>query len=284
VLILVDLNQVMIANMMMSLGSHKNAPIDEDMIRHMVLNSLRAYRTKFKDEFGELVICADDKNYWRRDIFPYYKASRKKNREESELDWSAVFQALDSIKADLKEIFPYKVIQIPTAEADDIIGTLVHEFGQVLNGKEKILILSGDKDYIQLHKYGNVKQYDPTRKRFIEHADPEHYLHEHIIKGDSGDGIPNIRSADNVFVLRIRQKPITQKLLGQWCTLNTMEDDIKRNWDRNSALIDLTRVPEDIQGEIMSAYAEEVEGDRSKLMKYFMTHKLKHLMSSIGDF
>jgi hypothetical protein len=284
VIILVDLNQVMIATMMVQLGSHKNAQIDEGMLRHMVLNSLRSNRNKFKDEYGELVICSDDKNYWRRSQFPYYKAARKKSREKSELDWSAIFNALGRIKDELRQFFPYRVIQVETAEADDIIATLVHEYGTPLNSGEPILILSGDKDYIQLHTYGNVRQYDPTRKKWIRHDDPEAYLKEHIIRGDAGDGVPNILSPDNCFVTGIRQKPITKKRLAEWQNLNNLTGEVKRNYLRNKSLIDLSEVPEHIKDQVMEEYENEGGKDRKHLLDYFMKNKLKHLMEVITDF
>ncbi len=283
-MILVDLNQVMIANMMMQIGNHHNAEIDEGMLRHMILNTLRANRKKFSDEFGELVICCDDKNYWRRQAYPYYKANRKKTRDKSEMDWNAIFTALNNIREELKEFFPYKVIQVETCEADDIIGVITHEEGTELNAGEPILILSGDKDYIQLHKYANVKQYDPVRKRWISNANPEKYLAEHIIKGDSGDGIPNVLSADNSFVMGIRQRPITQKRLAEWSDINNMDDEVKRNYMRNKALIDLTEVPKGMKEEILSLWHEENVKDRSQLLNYFIKNKLRNLMECITEF
>ena len=202
-MILVDLNQVMLSNLLMQLGNHTNAEIEEGMVRHMVLNSLRSYRTKFGPEYGELVIACDNTNYWRKQYFPYYKANRKKARENSDLDWKAVFECLNKIRQELKEFFPYKVVDIESAEADDIIGTIANNYGSELDFGEKILILSGDKDYIQLHKYSNVKQYDPTRKKWVTHNDPQQYLKEHILRGDSGDGVPNVLSSDNCFVVRL---------------------------------------------------------------------------------
>jgi hypothetical protein len=284
-MILVDLNQVMISNMMAQIGNHKNAQIDENMLRHMILNTLRANRQKFHSEFGELVICADDKNYWRRKSFPYYKANRKKARNESELDWNAIFTSLNKIREELKTFFPYKVIQIETAEADDIIGTIVHKEGTDLNiGAENILILSGDKDYIQLHKYANVKQYDPTRKRWITHSSPEKYLYEHIIKGDAGDGVPNILSNDNCFVVGERQRPITKKRLEEWQDINTMTEDVKRNYMRNKSMIDLEQIPDYIKEQILEEWDAENEKTRSQLLNYFIKNKLKHLMEAISEF
>lgn len=191
-MIIVDFNQVMISNLMMQLGNHTNVPLEEGLFRHMVINSLRSYKQKFGAEFGEIIIACDDKNYWRKKVFPYYKANRKKNREASEINWTMVFDTFNKIKTEIREFFPYRVIQVESAEADDIIASLVFAYGkQLVNGsEEKILILSGDKDFVQLHHYANVKQYDPVRKKWINHNDPARFLFEHILKGDTGDGIP----------------------------------------------------------------------------------------------
>jgi hypothetical protein len=274
----------MIANLMMQLGNHKNAELDENMLRHMILNSIRSNKQKFTAEFGEMIICADDKNYWRRTAFPYYKASRRKNRDASELDWNAIFTSLNKIREEIKTFFPYKVIQIETAEADDIIGVIVHKEGTPMNSGEKILILSSDKDYIQLHKYGNVSQYDPARKKYVRHSNPEQYLVEHIIKGDTGDGVPNILSADNCLVVGERQRPITQKRLDEWASGKTMTEEVLRNYKRNEMLIDLTNVPEAIKEQIIEKYDEVHGNDRSQLFNYFMANKLRNLMENITDF
>jgi hypothetical protein len=283
-MILVDLNQVMISTMMAQVGNHTNMQVDENMLRHMILNSLRANRKKFHQEYGDFIICSDDKNYWRRKQFVYYKANRKKNREESELDWSSIFNSLNKIREELKTYFPYKVIQIETAEADDIIGTIVHKEGTELNTGEPILILSGDKDYIQLHKYANVKQYDPTRKRWITHSSPERYLFEHVIKGDTGDGIPNVMSPDNCLVMGERQRPITKKRMEQLEDINTMDEEVRRNFLRNKSLIDLSEVPEGIQEQILDEWEQKNTKDRSQLMNYFIKNKLRNLMEVISEF
>lgn len=283
-MILVDMNQVMIANMMSQLGNHRNAKIDERMIRHMVLNTLRSNRVKFKDEFGELVLCCDDRDYWRRKVFPYYKAGRRKARESSEMDWNAIFTCLNGIRDELKEYFPYKVLQVDGCEADDIIGTVVHREGTLLNTGEPILVLSGDKDYIQLHKYLNVKQYDPVRKRWISNDNPERYLFEHIMRGDAGDGVPNVLSADNCLVMGERQRPITKKRLDEFSDINNLNEEVKRNYIRNSMLIDLSEIPENIQEQIWEQYTKNEGRDRSLLFNYFVENKLKHLMTNLQEF
>ena len=285
-MIIVDLNQVMLSNLLMQLGNHTNAQIEENMVRHMILNSLRSYRSKFRDEYGELVIACDNSNYWRKKIFPYYKANRKKSREKSDLDWKSIFDCMNMIRAELKEFFPYKVIDIESAEADDIIGTLVNNFGTELNSGEPILILSGDKDFIQLHTYGNVKQYDPTRKKWITHKDPHMFLKEHIMKGDSSDGVPNILSSDNCFVVGDRQRPLTAKKIEQYMKVKPteLETSIARNYFRNEQLIDLSHTPEEIRTKVMESYNAQSNKDRSKLMNYFIANKLRNLTEHSGDF
>jgi len=207
-MILVDFNQIVIGNFMMQVGTHTNIPLEERMLRHMILNALRYYRTKFTSNYGELVICCDSKKYWRKEVFPFYKAGRKKDRESSGVDWSTMFTVLDKVRQELIDTFPYKTLIVQGAEADDIIATVAS-----IVKDEKVLILSSDKDFVQLHKYENVEQYSPTLKKFVRHQDPKLYLKEHIIKGDRGDGIPNIVSPDGVFVGGGRQKPIRKTFI-----------------------------------------------------------------------
>jgi len=280
-MIIVDLSQVMLSNLMMQLGNHTNAQIEESMVRHMVLNSLRSYKQKFGDEFGELVIACDNTNYWRKQYFPYYKANRKKSQEKSEMDWKAIFECLNKIRAELKEYFPYRVVDIESAEADDIIATLVND----VIAPEGFLILSGDKDFIQLHKYDNVKQYDPVRKKWISHDNPNRYLIEHILKGDSGDGVPNVLSSDNCFVIGERQKPLTtKKILNIIENIDSLEGPLYRNYQRNKKLIDLTEVPVEITNKVLESYQAQENKGRDKMFNYFIANKLKHLMEHIGEF
>jgi len=280
-MIIIDFNQVMISNLMMQLGNHTNVPIEEGLFRHMVINSLRSYKQKFGNEYGEMVIACDDKNYWRKQIFPYYKANRKKNREESEINWTNVFDIFNRIKQEIKDNLPYPVIQVDTAEADDIIASLVKS----TNDAHKILILSGDKDFVQLQTQPNVKQYDPVRKKWINHDNPERYLVEHILKGDAGDGIPNILSDDDTFVTDKRQKPLTQKKIDQISqTAINDSSPMWRNWNRNSQLVDLQYVPDSIRNEVINKYLGEQGKDKSKLFNYFIEYKMKNMMENIGDF
>ena len=287
-MILVDMSQISLASMMMHLNMNKVTKPDEAMVRHMILNSLRMYRTRFKEKYGELVLCFDSRHYWRRDHFPNYKAGRKKSREDSNLEWDAIFGCLNEIKQELKDFFPYKHLEVYGAEADDIIAALCHEL-EFDNGKT--LILSGDKDFIQLHKFPNVTQFSPITKKFINGVDPEEYLVEHILKGDSGDGIPNVLSPDNTFVDGLRQKPMGKKKVAEWgknplrpVEMALPNDEVKRNYQRNLQLIDLSKSPPEIFTDCIRAYHDAPDGNRSKLINYFTQKRLKNLTESIGEF
>lgn len=284
--ILVDYNQVILASLFASIGNHTNIDIDENLIRHMFLNSIRTNRKKFTEEYGEIIICADGKNTWRREAYPYYKANRKKTRAKSELDWGNLFNIMDTIRDELKQHFPYKVIHIDHCEADDIVGAICHKEGTELNmGAEKYLILSADKDYIQLQTYANIDQFDPIRKRWIRNDNPDLYLQEQIIKGDSGDGVPNILSPDNCLAVGERQKAMTKKRLELYKSgENAMDEETKRRFYRNKMMIDLKEVPAKYQEQIMEAYEEDKNVGRENLFNFFIQKKLKNLVSDIGDF
>jgi hypothetical protein len=283
-MIIVDLSQVMISNLMVQLGNHTNTELEEDLLRHMILNSIRSYNQKFKNEYGEMIIACDAGNNWRKQIFPYYKANRRKNREKSELNWAQIFDTLGKVREELKEYFPYRVIQVDGAEADDIIGTLVDAFGDT---SEKILIMSGDKDFVQLQKYMNVKQYDPVQKKWRTTNDPDRFVKEHIMRGDTGDGIPNFLSADNTFVIGGRQKPLSQKKLDSWINMDPREfcdENMLRGYLRNQQLVDLNFIPEKLRSEIVTEYEAQAGKGRGKLFNYFIEKRLKNLLESINEF
>ena len=280
-MIVIDMNQIALANLMMNMKMNNNKTIDENMVRHMILNSIRMYRKEHHNEYGEVVLTWDSKHSWRRDYYPEYKASRRKGREESDLDWEDIFGTLNKIRNEIKQNFPYKYLEVFGAEADDIIGFLCEE-----NKNEKIMIISGDKDFIQLQKYPNVKQWSPITKKDVNGFNPTTYLKEHILKGDTSDGVPNVLSPDNTFVDGLRQRPLSRKKIQSWLLGGGSDwnDEVKRNFQRNSTLIDLSRTPEELKNQIRLEYNNAPHGDRSKLLNYFMKNKLKELTENIGEF
>jgi len=262
---------------------------EEALVRHMVLNSIRAYKNKFGKEYGEMVICCDDRNYWRKDVFPYYKGHRKKDREKSSIDWVMVFEALNRIREELKEFFPYKVVQVERAEADDVIGVLATRNGTWLNNEstERILVLSGDKDFGQLQKFTNVDQYSPVLKKWIRINDARRFLREHIMRGDRGDGIPNFLSSDSCLMTGERQKPIQSKKIDDWVDKEPEQfcnDVMLRNYRRNEQLVDLDQIPAEIVNKIIEAYDTYEVPKRRGLLNYFIKYKLKNLVEHIGEF
>lgn len=279
-MIILDYNQVALSNLMVSGIKHSN--VDESLLRHMILNSIRSNKVKFEQEFGELIIACDATSNWRKQFFPYYKANRKKNRQDSGLDWNEIFRVLNMVRDELAEFFPYPTVRVEHAEADDVIATICHEHGRELGG-EPILILSGDKDFQQLQKYANVKQFDPVRKRWIKCNHPDIFLREHIIKGDTGDGIPNILSSDDTFVANARQKPLRAKKIDELLS-NGIPTELDHNYHRNRMMIDLDRVPNTIRNETIEVLQQQCGKDRSKLFNYFIKHKLKNLTEVIAEF
>ena len=276
------MNQISLASMMMHLNVTKEKEPDENLVRHMILNSIRMYRTDFNQEFGEIDLTYDSKHYWRRDYFPNYKAGRKKGRENDSKNWDAIFNCLNKIKAEFKENLPYKYMEVYGAEADDIIATLCKKLGNA----NKIMFVSGDNDFIQIQKYPNVEQYSPILKKYVNGHDPVTYIKEHILKGDASDGVPNVLSPDNTFVDGLRQRPLGRKKIETWLNMHIddLQDEVKRNYQRNDKLINLDNIPLDLEKEIMVDFCEAPCGDRSKLLNYFIQSRLKELTESIGDF
>jgi 5'-3' exonuclease len=282
-MIIFDFNQVVISNLIEHLDDKKH--VEEDIGRHMILNTLRTYVKKYKATHGpEVVIACDSRNYWRKEIFPYYKASRKANREKSDLDWDGIFKCLELVKQELKECSHYKVIEIEGVEADDIIGALAIRN----SAHEKVMILSSDKDFVQLQVYPNVEQYSPIMKKEIKSSNPAMQLKELIIRGDVSDGIPNFLSEDKCFVDKVRQKSIYEEKLKVWLNQQPEEfcenEDILKNYKRNESLIDLTKIPEKYVESIIDSYENTKTKTKMQFMNYLVSKRLKNLIEVANEF
>jgi len=281
-MILVDLNQVMISNLMAQNRGNLSELPSKNAVRHSILNTIRAFNVKFKDEYGEMVLCADAADPWRRDIFPNYKHQRRKGRVESQIDWDGLFGIMSDIREEFITKLPYKVLHVDKTEADDIIATLVAQ-----QTEDLYLIISGDKDFIQLQHYGNVYQFSPLLKSFIgEQLDATVFLREQIIKGDRSDGVPNILSDDDIFLRDERQRPINKKRLEEWSNTDNIPlgSETRKYYDRNKRLIDLSMIPQNISESIINRYKNYKVNDRSLLLQYFIDNKLKALIENINDF
>ena len=280
-MILVDANQIAISHLMVRSKIENGIHIDS--VRRSIIRVLARIHKKFKMNYGDMVLCYDDKNYWRRQVFPYYKQNRKKERENSKYDWDRVFSVLNTIRDEVRENFPYHVIQVQGAEADDVIASLVKQ-NDDKNLPEPVLILSADKDFIQLHKYESVRQYDPIRNKWIEHEDPVQYLQEHIIKGDRSDGIPNILTCDDAIVAGKPQKKMSREKISTLASMNPEKftNYIRlRNWKRNAELIDFSMIPSDVEVRILESY-NSTEPRPTISMNYFIEHNIQDLIDEFA--
>ena len=283
-MILLDFSNIIVGSIMVAHKVPDEERFGEDFIRHLVLNSIRSYRNKYKNKYGEIVICTDFHSSWRKEVFPFYKAHRKVAREkqktEKGMDWSALFDTISKIIVEIDTFFPYKVIRVEHAEGDDVIAVLSKAF------KEKSLIVSSDKDFSQLYKYKWVRQFSPMKQKMLNGIDPIMYLKEHIIRGDKGDGIPNILSEDDCIVSGVRQKSISKKKIINWLVQDPddFNDEMKRGWIRNKILIDFDLIPRKITTAILKQYNEEKKYQQGQLINYFIKNRLKYLMENMGDF
>jgi hypothetical protein len=269
----------------------------KNLIRHVTLSTLKSYKKKYGAEYGEMVICCDGRKYWRKEFFEHYKGSRKKNRDASSLDWKLIFDTLSEMREDLAKYFPYKVLHVEAAEADDIIAVMakwLQSNRQCIQGlveePQKILILSSDKDFKQLQLYPQVRQWSPMQKKYITATAQEikDFMVEHIVKGDTGDGVPNILSQDNIFMIAERQKTVSSKRLSEFIEKGfaaCRDDTERRNWHRNSTLVDFQHIPETVTNNIVDAYLNSSpQGDKMSIMQYLIDNRCRLLLDDIEDF
>lgn len=281
-MILIDMNQVTIATIM---AESKGSPnINENLVRHIILNTLRNINTKYKSKYGKIILCYDDVSSWRRDFFPNYKANRKKTRDESDFNWKDLFVILDKIKTEMDEFLPYPVVSVKNAEADDIIAVLTHEFHKT----QPILIVSADGDFQQLQKLPNVDQYSPLHKKMLRCVEPDRYLHEHILRGDRTDGIPNFLSDSDCFVKGIRQKSLLQKKIDAafeedysvFCEDINQEDA----YIRNKTLIDFDCIPANISESIKQEYNRKYLKVKHDVLSYMVSNNMKLMIEHATEF
>lgn len=297
-MIILDFSQVALSNIFQfqnDLRKDKASSEAVNIIRHAILTGIKYYKKKYGREYGEIVLACDGKQYWRKAIFPYYKASRSKTREKSDLDWKLIFDAISTIREDIAEHFPYRVIHLDHVEGDDVVATLckwTQTNGFIDHGmfedKQPIMIVSSDGDFKQLHKYDNVKQWSPIQKKMVTCSNPVAYLAEHIAKAGD-DGIPNVLSQDDVFVTEgVRQKKMTSKRLADFVENGRdacLNEEEQRNWDRNNQLINLDLIPANIQDEIIATYTgTKPKGDKMSIYNYLVKHRCRLLLDEIEEF
>ena len=297
-MIIMDFNQIALASIFQFMGdiTPDNPENSKNIIRHSIISSILYNKMKFSGEYGELVIASDGRNYWRKEKFPYYKANRKTTRDASSVDWKFVFEIISEVREDIKQAFPYKLLNLDGIEADDIIAVLAkwtqdnYTDGNVLfPSPKKTLILSSDKDFKQLHQYSNIRQYSPAQKKYIESpSNVKHFINEHIARGDSSDGIPSILSDDDCFVNKVRQSPLVKKRIEEFLDqgIGACRNDSEiRNWHRNELLISFEKIPEEIETKILDDFnSQQYDRNKVKIFNYLIANNMKLLFNSIEDF
>lgn len=237
-------------------GSVKNSGVNEDVITHSFFSRLFEYKQLFP-EYGKVVVAFDGKKLWRKDVFPNYKANRAEARAKQDIDWSAVFSVLNTMKNDIKTKLPVCSVEVDEAEADDVVAVMSSSFHM----KENIMIISSDKDFIQLQCLDGVKQYSPTSNSLVYSDDPSRDIKIKLLKGDSNDGVPNIFSDDDALVKKQRQKPIYEsKIDDYYLTIEEGKDEsIVKNFKRNKTLIDFKCIPKHVKIKILEGYLSAME-------------------------
>jgi hypothetical protein len=278
-MIFIDFNQVVITEIHRFYAYNKTQLTQNDLL-HISFTALKKCTSLFRKH--NIVIACDSKTYWRKDLYKLYKFHRKDLREKSPLDWNFIHKTLNEVKADLHEYFPYKVLEVDSAEADDIIGTLVPRFAP----HGPVIICSADRDFVQLQQYPNVKQYDPKISAYVTSDDPVKDLKIKIIKGDRGDFIPSFLSPDDQFMTGKRQTRITEEKLQQWLNESPevfCNNDTLQNYYRNQKLIDFNFIPSEVKQRIIDRY-DELEFKGKNIFRYFMSKGLVAFLDDVGEF
>lgn len=256
--------------------------------KHTMFNNIFAACKKF--EATKVILAVDSKESWRRKIYPEYKQTRKENRETShdDINWNDFFNAFQEFVEDVKKYFPIYVLQIKYMEADDIAAIITKEF----QSEEKIIITS-DSDYIQLLKYNNIKIYDPIKAQFIQSSDPEKQLKIKILMGDKGDNIKAIKPkvgektaeklVENPELLNELFEDATVSYTKTDGTVVTLGEEYKLNYKRNTALIDLSKIPsifEKVTKETIQNYNLPTG---KEIAQYFIINKYRDLTRRIEE-
>lgn len=272
----------------------KTAKFDDKFFIERFLVNLGKLSKRYS-KYGTLVIAADSskRKYWRTKEFEYYKAGRYQKDDDSklsvkDLETREKLKRLPyEIEPIIRKAFPFYFIKSEEAEADDVIATLISYFFN-----EKHVILSSDKDFIQLQKY-DVDQYDLTRSRWLKSKTPDLDLQEKIFRGDGGDGIPNVLSDSDTLVNQAKkQKRMTQKQLSYLFNLNweklakdekEKDSQLVQRYLENKKLIDLSETPLHVREDIMKQYFDYGEL-KNGVMNYCLKSKSGFIFENISLF
>lgn len=295
--VLVDFSQAVISACAAQAKDLRDGGDFKGLVKHVTLNMLLSWKRKFN---GHMILCMDSRHYWRKDEFPHYKGHRKHDKDDSFIDWDALFETLNELKVELKDNFSFPVIEVEGAEADDIIAVLTSYFQEnelvntgLIDEPREVVIVSTDGDFQQLQKFHGVKQWNNVQKKFITCKNPKQFLIEHIVEGDTGDNVPSITTGDDWSKARAdgvatRAKPFKKARISEFYHKGIdacQDEEERRNWKRNELLVDFDSIPSAINNKVVSAYLSyEVAGNQKKIFDYLVKNKMKLLMGAVPEF
>ncbi|ADE34877.1 RnaseH [Klebsiella phage KMI9] len=286
----IDISNISIATLMNNFKPKEQASITIEMIRHLVLDTLRFNVVKFKGEYPEIVIAFDDRNYWRRQKAWYYKKRRQIEHEESEWDWDRLNNFLNPVFEEIRQNMPYLGLKVEFAEADDIIAVVTKK---AVGEGRRVLVVSADSDFTQLQKYNGVRQWSPPQKKWVtpKYGSPRNDLRYKNIKGDKKDSIACIKIRNDYIVTKVegeRAPAVKSSELEAWLEADDpttlMTPEWAARYKENEELRDFEFIPKDIENSIIEAYNTPKSGSKAKMERYFMDNKLSRMFEKLSDF
>ncbi|AUR85764.1 coil containing protein [Vibrio phage 1.081.O._10N.286.52.C2] len=288
---LVDFSQIVLSTIM---ATYKPGDLlTVDLIRHIVLNTLRANVSKNKLRYPCIILCFDngEGGYWRKKAAWYYKHNRKGERDKSEWDFTVIFEAMSIIKQEIKDNMPYRVMDIMGVEADDHIGVLTKYY---VEHNVPVLITSSDGDFTQLHTSKLVRQWSPIMRKWVKpkHGSPEMDIMFKCIKGDKKDGIAPLKAPNDHYTHGDGRRAPAVRAEELRTLMTSTQEELKNlltdeQWLRyveNRSLLDFEYIPTDISDSILEQFKEQKPAARGKMLMYFGSKKLDSLVPLMSDF
>ncbi len=265
------------------------------LAHHAALTTLNKYNREFKPH--KLILCCDRKS-WRKAytaseeaVTPkQYKGNRRQKMTPAEQKKYAAF--MDHLR-EFEEIIDEHTSVITMAEigleADDIMAGVC----QVLTMDEdnEVILVTADKDMIQLLRYPNVRLIDPAsgKDRTLDEwdGDANLFMFEKCIRGDRGDWVQSAYP-------RVKKTRIMKAWNDDFELANMMNetwihpDDgkeyiVKQLFKENQLLMDLTKQPDDIQLTIVKTVLRGLKDPGTFSYFHFMRFLGKYKMEKLSQ-
>lgn len=261
--------------------------------RFMVLDAI--YQLMLRFEPSEVVLAVDNKNTWRKSYFPRYKESRKKKRDKDDgINWELIFGIMEKYQKELRHHFPFKVLKIRSAEADDIIAVIA------MDGERDSIVSSNDEDFLQLCS-ARTQIWNPSKQKIMEVDDPKKFLTMKCLTGQPKDDIFNVLTPDDWGITpqtEGKRKPglgavgaekILNEGLENWLSKNKKEKfdvvvDAEKNFKRNQILIDFAKIPNTIRDRVLKAYYEYNFPPPQNMYPFLKKYKMRGFVQEYPKF